>query len=363
MLWYRSFSLLAVVWCFVVVVFGAYVRLSDAGLGCPDWPGCYGHLGVPAAAHELSAAQEKFPERPVETPKAWKEMIHRYLASTLGLIIVGLAFAGLRLPPASAPRALPWILVGLVIFQGVLGMWTVTWQLKPLVVTAHLLGGMTTLALLMWTYLKSREAKGGRPEASEKDREFRSERHVALELASFHVQAGQQFSRGLRFFAGVALFVLVVQIFLGGWTSTNYAALACPDLPTCHGRWLPETDAGEAFTLWRGLGINYEHGVLDNRARVTIHFFHRLGAIVTVLVLLALGGVLFRQASPQWRMAGGVLIAALTLQVGLGLGIVKLQLPLALAAAHNAGAAMLLLTLVSINYLAWRGRPVLSKIP
>jgi cytochrome c oxidase assembly protein subunit 15 len=157
-------------------------------------------------------------------------------------------------------------------------------------------------------------------------------------------------------FAGLALLALGLQIFLGGWTSTNYAALACPDLPTCHGQWLPDTDVHEAFTLWRGLGINYEGGVLDSRARVTIHFFHRLGAMTVALLLLALGGYLLRGAQPRWRTAGAVLIGALALQIGIGLSVVKLQLPLLLAAAHNAGAAILLLTLVSINYHAWSGR-------
>lgn len=357
MSWFRRLATLALVLCLCVVVFGAYVRLSDAGLGCPDWPGCYGHVGIPDAEHEISAAEAKFPERPVEAAKAWKEMIHRYLASTLGLLIVGLALLSRRLD--EAPKRLPWFLVGLVIFQGVLGMWTVTWQLKPLVVTAHLLGGMSTFALLLWLWWSARTAGTGAPEAAPvREKAYRSERALALSLARETepaVASAPAAPRGLRLAAAVGLVLLVVQIFLGGWTSTNYAALACPDLPTCHGQWWPETDVEEAFTLWRGLGINYEYGVLDTRARVTIHHFHRVGAVVVAGALLLLGLWLRRRTlAPLWRRFSTVLLAALTLQVVLGLTIVKLQLPLLLAAAHNGGAAILLAVMVSLNHFAWR---------
>lgn len=321
---FRSINFVALLLCFCVIVFGAYVRLADAGLGCPDWPGCYGHLGVPDAHHEISAAEAKFPERPVEAPKAWKEMIHRYLASTLGMLIVALALLSAIKRRAGLPRVLPWVLVALVIFQGMLGMWTVTLQLKPLIVTAHLFGGLSTFSLLLWMWLSTRNT-GAPPRPTPQS--------------------------DLRVFASVALLVIAGQIFLGGWTSTNYAALACPDFPSCHGQWLPDTDVHEAFTLWRGLGINYEFGVLDNRARVTIHFFHRIGAIITALVLGALGLLLLlRGRSPLWRGLGGFVLGALALQISLGILTVKLQLPLLLAAAHNAGAATLVLALVSLNY-------------
>ncbi|MGQ0618757.1 MAG: COX15/CtaA family protein [Panacagrimonas sp.] len=363
---FRSLNLLSIALCFCVVVFGAYVRLSDAGLGCPDWPGCYGHLGVPDADHEVAAAAQRYPDRPVEAPKAWKEMIHRYLASTLGfLILVMAAMSRLKRYP-TMPRKLPVVLLGLVIFQGVLGMWTVTWQLKPLVVSGHLLGGMTTLALLLWMWLGRRETEGL------DRREPRSERQAAFLLAAPLLEpvGRQSFADGdraanarvgkglptcnLKLFATLALVVLVTQIFLGGWTSTNYAALACPDFPTCHGRWLPETDVAEAYTLWRGLGINYEHGVLDNRARVTIHFFHRIGAILTTLIVGGLGlFLLLRGAMQRLRVLGAALLFALALQISIGIGTVLLQLPLLLAAAHNAGAAVLLLTLVSLNFFVW----------
>jgi cytochrome c oxidase assembly protein subunit 15 len=311
---------------------GAYVRLADAGLGCPDWPGCYGHLiGVPEAEHHVTAANEAFPQRPLETPKAWKEMMHRYVAGTLGLLVLALAMiAWRRRREPGQPVGLPLVLLGLVIFQALLGMWTVTLLLKPLVVTAHLLGGMATLALLGWLALRT----GG---------------HLtALETRSV---------AALRAIAPAALAVLVLQIFLGAWTSTNYAALACPDFPTCQGRWWPPTDFREAFTLWRGLGINYEYGVLENTPRLTVHLSHRLGALLTLAVMLSLAFYLMlAERGPPLRRLGLLLLAAVVLQAGLGVGIVLLHLPLPLAVAHNGGAALLLLVLVAINHAAFQAR-------
>lgn len=338
---FRRFNLLTLALCFTVIVFGAYVRLSDAGLGCPDWPGCYGHVGIPDAPHEISKAEQAYPERPVEAPKAWKEMIHRYIASALGLMIVVQALWALRLRRQGAPVGVAWLLVPLVMFQGVLGMWTVTWQLKPLAVTGHLLGGMTTLALLFWLRLSL-----PKPAA------------VAVAVAAEGPEAGREATLlppGLRKLAVVGLVVVAVQIFLGGWTSTNYAALACPDLPTCHGQWLPPTDYKEAYTLWRGLGINYEYGVLDNIGRVTIHFTHRVGALVVTAVLVLLGIALLRRGG-RWYRHGHAVLGALALQVVIGISVVHFQLPLWLADAHNAGAAVLLLTLVALNHAVFSRR-------
>ena len=329
---FRWLTTAALLLCLVVVVFGAYVRLSDAGLGCPDWPGCYGHLTVPTEAEHVERAQQNFPERPVEHGKAWKEMIHRYLASTLGLLVVGLALLSFR---AGLPRILPRVLLVLVVFQGLLGMWTVTLLLKPVIVTAHLLGGMTTLALVFWLWLDTRPAGAA------------SATTVAPEAAPATPR--------LRLAAGVALALLAGQIFLGGWTSSNYAALACPDLPTCQGTMFPELDVPEAFTLWRGLGVNYEYGVLDNRARVTIHWLHRIGALVVSVVLVALASWLWHRAGAGWRRHGQAIIAALTVQALVGIVMVAQQLPLLLAAGHNAGAAVLLLAVIALNYRAWRG--------
>lgn len=313
---YKNLALFTLLLCLGIIVLGAYVRLSDAGLGCPDWPGCYGQLTVPAQAADVQAA---YPERPLEAAKAWKEMVHRYFASSLGLLILALAFFGWRRGP---PRALLAGLVGLVIFQGILGMWTVTWQLKPLAVTGHLLGGMGTMALLVWLNLLLRPVPA---------------------------------ARGLAALRGLALFgllVLIGQVFLGGWTSSNYAALACPDFPTCHRQWWPEADFREGFVLWRGLGINYEFGILDSPARVAIHWAHRLGAVLTSLVLLALLWRLWRQTTA--RVLALVLGGALLLQLSLGIASVKLGLPLVVAAAHNAGAALLILSLTVINVQARR---------
>ena len=325
MIVFRRLTAAALVLCLGVVVLGAYVRLSDAGLGCPDWPGCYGHLGVPTEPEHVERAQQNFPDRPVEHAKAWKEMVHRYFASTLGLLIVGLALLSFR---PGLPKALPRVLLGLVIFQGLLGMWTVTWQLKPLAVTAHLLGGMTTLALLFWLWLGARE----RAPAADTARPPR-----------------------VRLFAGLALALLAGQIFLGGWTSSNYAALACPDLPTCQGRLWPELDLGEAFTLWRGLEQSYEYGVLDNRARVTVHHLHRVGALTVAAAFGGLALWLWRQGGP-WRRDGLLILAVLAAQLALGLSLIVLHLPLPLAAGHNAGAALLLLAVIRLNRRAWEAR-------
>jgi heme a synthase len=349
---FRWLTTAALLLCAVVVVLGAYVRLSDAGLGCPDWPGCYGQLIVPATEH----APEGY-ARPLEHAKAWKEMIHRYAASTLGLLILALAALSFR---AGMPRVLPRVLLALVIFQGLLGMWTVTWLLKPLAVTAHLLGGMATLALLAWLWLSVRgRASAQRAAPSLAQRLDPHASGLRDERAAWSaLQEGQAAPRpaGLRGWAGLALALLTVQIFLGGWTSSNYAALACPDLPTCHGQLWPELDRPEAFTLWRGLDRSYEYGVLDNRARVTIHHLHRVGAVVVGGFLLLLGAWLWRQAAP-WRRLGQALVVVVAAQVAIGLSLILLQLPLPLAAAHNAGAALLLLAVTALNHRAWRQVP------
>ncbi|MFA9459336.1 COX15/CtaA family protein [Thiohalorhabdus sp. Cl-TMA] len=313
---------------FAVVVLGGYVRLSNAGLGCPDWPGCYGHLKVP----ESLAGTSGF-ERPLETGKAWKEMVHRYFAGALGLTIAGLGFIAWRRRQEDGQAvALPLMLVALVIFQALLGMWTVTWLLKPLVVTAHLLGGMATLGLLVWLALR--------------------QGHLLRPVA----EPGPW-----RTWALLALGVAVLQVLLGGWTSANYAALACPDFPTCQGQWWPRTDFGQAFTLWHGLGINYEGGILGNPARMTIHLTHRLGAVLT---LLTVGGLvlalLYRARSARVRKVAGVAGMALLVQAGLGIANVVFGLPLSVAVAHNAGAAILLLSLVALNHVL---RPKTRPVP
>lgn len=370
---FRHIAKLATVLAFAVVLLGAFVRLSDAGLGCPDWPVCYGHLAWPTAEEHIATANQAFPERPVEVHKAWKEQVHRFLAATLGLLVLALAILASRqqtrrllliLATAGLAAAgtviyimgqtalasglsifslllplyavLCWRddgqarftagLLGLIIFQAMLGMWTVTLLVKPIIVTAHLFGGLATLALLWLLVLRNRVVDVAGPVAPR-----------------------------LRGFAAIALLVLLGQIFLGAWTSTNYAALACPDLPQCQGQWWPETNFAEAFTLWRGLGVDYEYGVLENTERVTIHLSHRIGAIITALTLLLLVVVpLLRQAESGLRRLGLAVLGALVLQIGLGLSAVLFYLPLPVAVAHNGGAALLLLVLVTVNHSLWR---------
>jgi heme a synthase len=328
---FRRLALAGVVLAFGVVVLGAWVRLSAAGLGCPDWPGCYGHLSVDDAARNVDAINEAFPHRPFEYHKAIKEMVHRYFASSLGLLILalaGLAIANRRDP--QQPVVLPVLLVGLVILQGLLGMWTVTLLLKPLIVVLHLIGGLATLSLLAWLAI-------ARP-------------RLATANAGSALSASVSNTPFLRRLATAALVVLSLQIVLGGWTSSNYAALACPDFPTCQNSLWPTMDVKDAFVLWRGLGIDYEGGVLDHPARVAIHFMHRLGAVLAALVLgFASIAAILRGTTPAVRRAGAVLGAVLVLQLILGPLMVVRALPLALATAHNAVAALLLLAVVFLN--------------
>jgi cytochrome c oxidase assembly protein subunit 15 len=307
----------AVVLAFFVVAIGAWVRLTDAGLGCPDWPGCYGQLVVSEALSADPSVGDEF-GRAVDTGKAWREMIHRYLASTLGLLVVALTVVAWRKRhEAGQPWRIPLVLLGLVIFQGLLGMWTVTLLLKPLIVVAHLLGGFGTLALLFW-------------------------------LARGATAPPRPISSRLRLLGLAAAAVLVLQIALGGWTSANYAAVACPDFPTCQTQWWPEiADFDEAFVLWRGLGVDYEGGVLDHPARVGIHFAHRLGALVAIVLLAAFGASLRRHAAT--RGAGLAVLGALTMQVALGISIVVWGVPLPVAVAHNGVAALLLLTVINAH--------------
>jgi len=322
---YRVLSCLLLILALTVIVKGAYVRLSDAGLGCPDWPGCYGELLVPATAAE--AQPEHLEARPLETGKAWREMIHRYLASGLGFGILVLAMLAWRQRTHSRQAvAVPLVLVPLVMFQGLLGMWTVTLLLKPLVVTAHLLGGFSVFALLIWNLLRVRA-----PDA----------RRLA---------PGAPVARA----CGLALVALAGQVFLGGWTSANYAALACTDFPTCHGSLWPDMAFKEAFVLWRGIGVNYEFGVLDTPARTAIHYSHRLWAVVTTGFILFAIQRARRHGGALGRRLGWCILAALALQITLGISNVVYGLPLPVAVMHNGVAALLMASLVTLLYYATR---------
>jgi cytochrome c oxidase assembly protein subunit 15 len=328
-IWIRRLAFIGTVLCLGVVVLGGYTRLSDSGLGCPDWPGCFGHIAPSGSAEHYAT--------PLDVRKAWVEMIHRYFAEALGLLCIVIAALAIRARHERGVNA--WLavsLVPLVVLQGILGMLTVTWLLKPLIVTGHLLGGLTTLALLLWLWL--------------------SLRNHAVDGAS--VQAGNtlvESGRKARLWAGLALVALGLQIFLGGWTSSNYAAVACPDLPRCQDQWVPEANYDEAFVLWRGLGINYAGGVLDHPARVAIHFTHRVGAVVASTLLLIAAFLAARGLGAGPRRAALWVVAALVFQVGVAVFMVLRAFPLELAAAHNAGAALLVGATV---YLNRRLRPV-----
>lgn len=363
--WFMRLAWLAAALAFAVIVFGGFVRLSHAGLSCPDWPTCYGAITWPAHAEQVDAANQAFPERQVEHHKTWREQGHRFAAATLGVLVLLLAWMGTRgqgrrrtlvvvsalaatagvfsymaglwqlslLASLLAMAAPLWLAIDpgrrtaqrlalltlpVIIFQAMLGMWTVTWLLKPAVVMAHLLGGLLTFSLLV---------------------------ALAWSLRPYHSHALRP-SQGLMPWLWVGLAVLVAQIALGGWTSANYAALACGmDFPQCMGQWWPQTDFGEGFVLWRGIGVNYEGGVLDAAARAAIHLAHRIGALLTLLVL---GLVAARLWLRDWRAQGAALAAVLLLQVGLGIGNVLTGLPLWLATAHNAVAALLLFVLLTI---------------
>jgi cytochrome c oxidase assembly protein subunit 15 len=309
LLWFRRLALAGAALAATVVVLGAWVRLTDAGLGCPDWPGCYGHI---------------YPQADQHFSKAIHEMIHRYFASTLGAIIAGLlVWAVWNRKIRGQPLTLVVLLFILVCLQGALGALTVTLLLKPLIVTAHLLGGLTTLGVLWWLSLTP-------------PRHDLAARETTRELR-------------LRKFALLALAALALQIALGGWTSSNYAAVACPDFPTCQQSWWPHMDFRDAIVLWRGLDIDYTGGVLANPARIAIHVTHRIGALVAGSILILVGTMTAARGRRRGlRIIGTLLIGAVVLQIGIGITMVRLGMPLMAATAHNAGAALLVICTVTL---------------
>lgn len=317
---FRILATVGILLALVVIVLGAWVRLTDAGLGCPDWPGCYGAMVVPESPVAIESANEAWPEQPLERGKAWREMIHRYAAGLLGFLILAMAVIAVRRrDEPGQPAVLPLILLGLVIFQALLGMWTVTLLLKPIVVTAHLLGGMATLGLLAWLALGPT-------------------RKLRNRLSSY---------------ATVALAVLSLQIALGGWTSANYAGLGCPDFPTCQNELWPDMNFSQGFVLWRELGVNYEGGLLGNAARTAIHMAHRLGAMLSSIILLTMAfHALRRDRDRRIKWAASLVGFTLVLQITLGIAIVQMSLPLSLATAHNGMAALLLLAVIVMNHAA-----------
>ena len=366
---YRHFhriAWLAVALATCVIVFGAFVRLSNAGLSCPDWPTCYGMATWPTTPDHASAADHAATAiRPIEPSKAWREQFHRIIAGLLGVLVLALALLATRRRPqgwlqvigaavlvaiaiplymrgqhvaasvlaiagelALLAGVLRWsdtdlartstLTLAVIIFQALLGMWTVTWLLKPVVVMGHLLGGLTTFSLLTW---------------------------IAWRATGIPIRSGE--AGRLRRLLLMGLVLLAIQIALGGWTSANYAALACgTDVPKCAGQWWPTHAFREGFVLWRGIGVDYEGGILDNEARIAIQLAHRLMALVVVGHLLALAARLLR--SPGLRGWGTLLGALVLLQFGLGIANVVMSLPLHVAVTHNAGATALLFVLVTL---------------
>ena len=317
---YKRLTFYATLLALIVVSFGAYTRLTDSGLGCPDWPGCYGTLSVPESIDQIEKAQAIYPDSPVEIEKAWIEMIHRYIAGILGIMILVIAFMSIRLrEQINYSLKWPFFLLGLVIFQAALGMWTVTLLLKPAVVTSHLLGGMTVLGILT----------------------FLMHRNYGTHRENF---VSNKFERKIIRFSLVLLFI---QIALGGWTSTNYAALACTDYPTCHGSLIPEMDFYNAFTIFRELGVTSIGEPLSLEALHAIQWVHRIGAIVLLVYLLFVAYILkVNQGFNMWR---NVLILVISLQFIIGIANLLLHLPIVLATLHNLGAALLVVILVGIN--------------
>jgi cytochrome c oxidase assembly protein subunit 15 len=351
-------ALASFIFTIFVIILGVFTRLADAGLGCPDWPGCYGHLLWPNEAHEIVKAEAKFPDAPVEHDKTWPEMVHRYLAGSLGLFILAIAIISLTQrkaqlasetlnSPASAasksalsrslassivdigqrvPIKLPLILLVMVILQATFGALTVTLKLWPKIVTTHLLGGFTTLTLL---WILTQRLGGSRWLLNE------SQKNTLQTIKPWLI---------------MGLIAVIGQIALGGWVSSNYAALACPDLPKCLNQWIPPTDFKAGFNIWQDIGPNYLGGQLDNHARTAIHLTHRIGAIVVLVILVIMGVKLLRVKAKEVSQWVYLLWAVLGIQILLGMSNIIYSLPLSIAVAHAVVGAGLLITLISIIY-------------
>ncbi|HEX4918341.1 MAG TPA: COX15/CtaA family protein [Limnobacter sp.] len=322
---YKRLVAFTTVLTFFLIMLGAFVRLTDAGLGCPDWPGCYGKLTPNQAAEQIAEAVEVQggTHGPVSMPKAWKEMVHRYVATFLGLLIIGITVMAWKKRDElkQSPALATWLLFA-VCLQGAFGAWTVTMLLKPAIVTGHLIGGMTILGMLTWLWLR--------------------------QTSPVRTVAPPTSTAKLRVFARIGLVVVAAQIVLGGWVSTNYAAVVCTDFPTCQGSYWPNMEFNHAFHIVRHLGETPDGEILNVASLIAIHMIHRMGAIAVALVIGGLALALWRNAGTR---ALAILVAGiLTLQIAMGVGNVVFQLPLWLAVAHNGGAALLLVTLILVNY-------------
>jgi cytochrome c oxidase assembly protein subunit 15 len=334
---YRKLVWVTLFLTFDLIMFGAFTRLTDSGLGCPDWPGCYGHSN-PLLAHEhINAAQEAMPTGPVTWGKAWIEMTHRYVAMAVGVLIIILMVIAWRrwIKSGRTDRNFrPWFPTALFLFvclQGAFGAWTVTMKLQPVIVTIHLLLGLTLLAMLVWLGARQNE-------------------HVPVSALG----------RKLTGPATLAFVLLVIQIALGGWVSTNYAALACEDFPLCHGKVVPEMDFANGFSLWRHLGMTADGDFLPFPALTAIHWVHRSCAFVVIAVVAWVAHKALKD--PGLRKTGRWLLIVIALQLATGLATIYLDWPLAIAVVHNGGAALLVSLLVMLNYKARYATPVAAGI-
>ena len=336
-------AVLAVGLAVVVIMLGAWTRLVHAGLGCPDWPGCYGFLTVPQGESSIAIANARFPETPVDVAKGWPEMIHRYAAGTLGILVFTLAAYAVRQRKLNVPVKLPLFIAGFIVLQGAFGMWTVTLKLWPQVVALHLLGGFTTLSLLALLVLRLRSCvRGGSAQTG-----------VLKSACS---------GSGLRRWLYGGLLLVVMQIALGAWTAANYAAVACTDLPTCGGQWWPQgMDFAHGFDITQHVGPNYLGGQLNADGRVAIHVSHRLGAAVVLVYFSVLLALLWaRRRRNGLGQSVAVVAVVLLAQIALGLANVILYIPLAVAVAHNATGALLLLSVIQ---LIWHQRQLSQGLP
>ena len=369
--YYRRLIGLTAFLTFDLIVFGGFTRLTDAGLGCPDWPGCYAQASPFQAQTWIELAEQQQPSGPVTLVKAWIEMLHRYFAMGVGFLIMCITISAWR----QRQQASPWLATGLLVLvcvQGALGAWTVTMKLQPLIVTLHLLLGLTLLAGLVWLYSQQQtyrvvftadkrlseppaqlsehtKIKADGAQEGECPRQCMSI-SSSVQHSDWRVQPVAQ--RSLSYWAVFSLAMLWLQIASGGWVSTNYAVLACHDFPLCHGQWLPDMDFAQGFTLWRDLGKNAAGEMITMPALIAIHWMHRVLAGVTLLVMARLIYLLRQHLSFRYLAYG--LTGALALQIVTGVTNVTLQWPLIGAILHNAGAAWLLFLLIRINYLVFR---------
>ena len=332
--WVLKLTRLAMFVVACVIILGSWTRLADAGLGCPDWPGCYGSLVVPQTPQEIQQAQALFPDSPVEVAKGWMEMTHRYFATALGFLILLIALGSWRYRQRlNYPFKHTQFLLLLVILQGAFGAFTVTWKLWPQVVTAHLFGGFFTASLLAILLVRlSRMGREVRPLQLHKSR------------------------TSLRVWAVLALLLTLDQVFLGAWMSSNYAAMACSDLPACNGEWWPRMNFVEGFNIAQTLGPNYLGGLMDAEARKAIHVLHRLVAVILGVYLLLMAWQLSKQPDARLRMFAGLLVLLFSLQFCLGLANVYWHLPLPVAVAHNFVGALLFVIVILLNYLLFSRR-------